>query len=594
MKHKSQRLLGVLTLLTFVLTGYLIAGIIATSGGVVVVSPPASVEQQVFESNTEIRIFVEQQELQLNSTLAVDISQPGLYDSESSLTSATLAAGIEFNAYFVHVDPEGGAQDPRPFDGSVTFDEPIFGLIVLDQTLDDTDPILGLAGTAYATGSQLHGLDFFPQDAVTISDDRRTLTLNLKAGGMVDQLRVITLSNYVPPEANFEAEIISSGGNSLLAFVDAGMQGQIVGEVPVTVEIQDQTRVGTSEIDTWNFLLKYTDSKSDSAHVAEYFEPNPTHTLEKAGPVTVSLTVTDVLGVSDTETKEDFILVIDPHAANSSANGEGQNANDADPVNLFNGELFTEEPADIDLGGPLPLLFKRYYAAFLTSDSFVAGVLGNNWLHNFDWRLTQISETFVRIISDRGRVILFEKVDSEWQLRGNRNIPFQLVQSNSDFIFADPRSKRLLTFDSAGNLLAIADGKDNTHALSYTAEQLTAVTDGLGRTLTFDYDGNERLMRVSDGARTLEFGYSGDNLTSFTDAEGNVTNYGYTASNSVAGLLTAKTLPAGNAPFSQTYDDGGRVASQTDANANMFTFTYNETGTSGVSGLRRLGCRRPR
>ena len=152
------------------------------------------------------------------------------------------------------------------------------------------------------------------------------------------------------------------------------------------------------------------------------------------------------------------------------------------------------------------------------------------------------------------------------------------MDNNSDFIFANPRSKRLLTFDSSGKLLAIADGKGNTHALSYNAEQLTAVSDGLGRTLTFEYDGNMRLISVSDGTRTLEFDYSGDDLTSFTDTEGNVTDYGYTESNSVTGLLTAKTLPAGNAQFSQTYDDDGRVNTQTDANANMTTFTYSQGG----------------
>lgn len=106
-----------------------------------------------------------------------------------------------------------------------------------------------------------------------------------------------------------------------------------------------------------------------------------------AGDYLLEVTATDngVPPLSDTTF---FNLTVIELQAGSSANGENQNAIDRDPVNLFNGELFTGEPVDIHLQGPLPLFFKRYYAAFLASDGFVTGALGNNWLHNFDWRLT--------------------------------------------------------------------------------------------------------------------------------------------------------------------------------------------------------------
>jgi hypothetical protein len=57
-----------------------------------------------------------------------------------------------------------------------------------------------------------------------------------------------------------------------------------------------------------------------------------------------------------------------------------------DPVNAFTGELVMREPPDLVLGGPMPLVFARYYASRLQADALVNSRLGNNWSHNFDWR----------------------------------------------------------------------------------------------------------------------------------------------------------------------------------------------------------------
>jgi len=58
-----------------------------------------------------------------------------------------------------------------------------------------------------------------------------------------------------------------------------------------------------------------------------------------------------------------------------------------EPINTFTGELYEPLPADINLGGPMALVFQRYYAAFLRR-SLIVGDLGSNWRHNFDARLT--------------------------------------------------------------------------------------------------------------------------------------------------------------------------------------------------------------
>lgn len=312
-----------------------------------------------------------------------------------------------------------------------------------------------------------------------------------------------------------------------------------------------------------------------------YFGGSTSYEFYETTPTAVQGGLTGLLGGFIGSTLRGLLSA--PPAVNNNTQIPGV-ATSEDPVNLFTGHLFFGESRDLDLGGPMPMFFQRYYASMLIQDGNIQSSLGNNWLHNFDMALKRFGETFIEVITNRGLVILFEKVDNAWVLRERQDIPFQLVESGADFILGDPRSNRLLTFDSSGKLIKIEDGKGNVHTLTYNGDQLSQVSDGLGRTFTFTYDGTDHLTSVSDGTRTILFDYNGDNQSSFTDAGGNVTTFSYDDAHSIKGLLTARTIPRGNTPFSQTYDAEGRVITQTDANGNTTTFTYNETaGGAGNS-----------
>ena len=53
-----------------------------------------------------------------------------------------------------------------------------------------------------------------------------------------------------------------------------------------------------------------------------------------------------------------------PTHASTSGSGQVEPGSDPDdPISTFSGELFLPQPPDLNLGGPLPLLFSRYYAA---------------------------------------------------------------------------------------------------------------------------------------------------------------------------------------------------------------------------------------
>jgi YD repeat-containing protein len=72
------------------------------------------------------------------------------------------------------------------------------------------------------------------------------------------------------------------------------------------------------------------------------------------------------------------------------------------------------------------------------------------------------------------------------------------------------------------------------------------------------------LESVSDGTRSVHFlPAAGNLLAGVQDAAGETTGYTYTTVDAHEGLLTQKTWPEGNAPWTQTWDAQARVATQT-------------------------------
>ena len=81
--------------------------------------------------------------------------------------------------------------------GQITFDKPVIGLIAGTARLTNTDMLLGHPDGQYKTTRR--GIEptrkeenlGIKRDAVILSEDRRTLSLDLSAGSAVDQIRVI-------------------------------------------------------------------------------------------------------------------------------------------------------------------------------------------------------------------------------------------------------------------------------------------------------------------------------------------------------------------------------------------------------------------
>jgi len=141
------------------------------------------------ESNTLIRVFCEQKDYALPANVGTNISGPGYYDSVGSMTGGSVGAGTRVNSYFLHFDPAGseGAQ----VSGRMNFNGDILGIICLDAQLDASDSVLGNPGTLYPTGHKARG--FEPgQEIVSVSDDRRTLTIHrFWSSSVGEQVRVL-------------------------------------------------------------------------------------------------------------------------------------------------------------------------------------------------------------------------------------------------------------------------------------------------------------------------------------------------------------------------------------------------------------------
>lgn len=245
----------------------------------------------------------------------------------------------------------------------------------------------------------------------------------------------------------------------------------------------------------------------------------------------------------------------------------------ADPVNTFTGEfIWWEDESIFNLGGPMPLVFYRYYASGLAADGRIQGAFGPNWLHTYESVLRRIDNR-IEVVTNTGRVVVFERDGSTWRLLGSPSIPYQLALQGVSYTFADPLLDRVWIYDLDGRLIRVTDGKGNGFDLTYVGDQLRSVEDGLGRVLAFGYNGDGHLASVSDGVRTATFSYTDGLLVSFTNPRGETTTYTY-ANHPQPGLLTTYTLPNGNAWLNNTYDVQGRVVEQVDGLGNTYRLTY--------------------
>ena len=241
-------------------------------------------------------------------------------------------------------------------------------------------------------------------------------------------------------------------------------------------------------------------------------------------------------------------------------------------VDMQTGEIIVVARPDLALGGPLPVVYGRYYASFLATDGQAAGHMGPNWLGTYDWKLAVVGSS-ATLVTNRGAVIRFTQTPTgSWGLTSPTYAKFKLdVMPGGTWRFTNPLDRRLYFFDGLSWLLnQIEDEHANSLSILNAGGLPIQVSDGLGRTLNFTYDPAGHVTQVSDGTRTVHYSFTGGLLTGVIDAADRSWIYAYTGTT----RLVAVTEPLGNTPMTQAYDANGRVASQMDAAGNLATYAY--------------------
>jgi hypothetical protein len=179
------------------------SGVLQATGLMKFVSPGPSFVPGRYEDSKRILVFRERSRVLLKSDLEVNVTEPGQYIRVRRRNRQSIGAGQVVGSYLLQLNPigeffrneTGGAR----VIGQITFNRPILGLIGGTTQLISTDELLGHPRGNY--GNTRRGIeparpDDQPdsgRDNVTLSNDRRTLSLDLSASSAVDQIRVIVL-----------------------------------------------------------------------------------------------------------------------------------------------------------------------------------------------------------------------------------------------------------------------------------------------------------------------------------------------------------------------------------------------------------------
>ena len=302
--------------------------------------------------------------------------------------------------------------------------------------------------------------------------------------------------------------------------------------------------------------------------------------------------------------------------AESSSDDEPTEGTVNDPVSTATREYFFFQRL-LDVHSPLlELGLDLYYGSqnhnlnhfsFMAQDFSCNHLLGARKLSLFGGTFRQLQFKL-----GLGQFVTFEQTDpeTEWTLTGRERWPYRVEETAGYYYLQDPGRHLVYIFKKhpigtsiePAHCIQIVDR--NVNALSYTlaadpmATGPVAVSDGLGRSLQFTYnraanslaDPRNYLQRVEDHTgRTIEFLHEEVNgrvrLASITDANGGMYHYAYDTNH----FMTAKQMPEGNIPFTQTYEQIfdfnnnalGAVTSQSDFQGFQSDFSA-ETGIPGL------------
>lgn len=168
---------------------------IAGSSGAFELAPPWPRRLGLISIDDKILVVPDGYRRRLRFPLRVNISETGTVEDEEHLSPAAIPSGVPLRSFILFYQPRENL--PRRLSsrirGSITFDRPIAGLIVLHEELRDSAG--RFSHRKIGAEQPRMQVEFFgaaASDVITLSENRKTLEVNLAAPGRsADVIRVL-------------------------------------------------------------------------------------------------------------------------------------------------------------------------------------------------------------------------------------------------------------------------------------------------------------------------------------------------------------------------------------------------------------------
>jgi hypothetical protein len=174
-------------------------GLETVEGAMRIAEPHERINPGKIVDGNHLLIFPEQESVQLPAGFVVNATEPGAYHVPKGLKQQVeLDSTMMVDSYLIQFNPGQSlhSDSPQQFSGILRMDRPVIGLLFRAAMLDESDLLLGLPKVEFG-GVYRRGIN--AGDEVTLSKDRRTLTVSFNVINGVDQIRVLVASNPSAP-----------------------------------------------------------------------------------------------------------------------------------------------------------------------------------------------------------------------------------------------------------------------------------------------------------------------------------------------------------------------------------------------------------
>jgi len=257
-----------------------------------------------------------------------------------------------------------------------------------------------------------------------------------------------------------------------------------------------------------------------------------------------------------------------------------------DPVNMSTGN-FVYFKSDMTVPGRFPLSFKRFYNAIGGSPD---GVLGANWTHNYNIRLTAKKKS-VRISFGDGHVESYIKLDSGQYIPAvmSNNA---IVKEADGWLLRTP-AMETYSFDKDGLLNSIVDITGNCMEFAYSDELLVTVSTSCGQ-FSFVYNQENLITAVCDHTgKELAFEYEKGRLKKVSYPNGTSDTYIYDDNGGLSELVDSQGIVEVKTEFDKNnraikqylpdsgvieyiYDDNRKSTTLVQQNGDKIAYNYDE------------------